>query len=199
MIIDYIFLFLLNMFNDLSELFLNRCLLKVKDKYFRFVEIEFYLYDSEHKDEYVHRSPNQKLWNKWYFHKKGESYKEGTFKGLDMTFGDDSRYFGILIRSIYDIENNVVIEGSCNIVKRIFKEYNCENVKDFIKQNEVLDMNNNRKDLTVKRLFKSFEDTIYTGSRIGLSDKYPEFKDKKYRFLIFKDKIKKGKKGLLIL
>jgi len=37
----------------------------------------------------------------WYFHRYGsKGYKSGTYKGLDITFGQDSMYGGILIRSI---------------------------------------------------------------------------------------------------
>ncbi len=43
------------------------------------------------------------------------------------------------------------------------------------------------------------EEQIYKGPRIGLSDKYPEWKNVHYRFLIKKNYIKKGKSDLVAL
>ena len=46
-------------------------------------------------------------------------------------------------------------------------------------------------------MFKNDIEEIYTGARIGLSDKYPEWRDAKYRFLIKPKMIRKGKKSLV--
>jgi hypothetical protein len=58
-------------------------------------------------DEYTHCNDDQLKYGYWYFHKfPNGSYKGGTFKGLDITLGNNKdKYCGILIRSIYDIEN----------------------------------------------------------------------------------------------
>ena len=41
------------------------------------------------------------------------------------------------------------------------------------------------------------KEQIYKGARVGLSDKYPKFKNLNYRFLIKKNLIKKQKKDLI--
>ena len=43
---------------------------------FRLAEIEFYLFCDSHPDPYTHRSPEQKLSNRFYFHK----FANGTYK-----------------------------------------------------------------------------------------------------------------------
>jgi 3-methyladenine DNA glycosylase Mpg len=187
-----------------AQKFLNETILQVNGKKFRIGEIEIYLYNSDHQDMYVHKDPLQmNKWN-WYFHKKGKSFKEGTFKGLDITMGeigdeetgDTGCYFGVLIRSLYNVQEKQFIEGPCNSVMEILREYNCEKVKDFIKVDEVLNCFENHRNLILKKV-KMRQREIYTGPRIGLSDKYPEFRDLPYRFTCFKEFIKK-KKGTLL-
>src|SRR5947199_242193 len=85
-----------------------------------------------------------------------------------------------------------------NIDIKIIEKNNCSDVSDYMK---------NRKDPLSARSTKNFhlkrkslnEETIFTGSRIGLSDKYPEWKNVNYRFLIKKKYIKKGKSDLMEL
>ena len=80
----------------------------------------------------------QKHTGKWYFHKFGSSYKQGTYKGLDVSIGkgDGVAAGGILLRSLMPLRKmaqstdyNLVfadagdktsfIEGPCNCVNRI--------------------------------------------------------------------------------
>ncbi|KAJ3085695.1 hypothetical protein HK102_013922 [Quaeritorhiza haematococci] len=56
--------------------------------YYRLSEIEFYFYDKcHHPDPFTHKQPQQLTRAQWYFHKQGNSYRGGTWKGLDITFG----------------------------------------------------------------------------------------------------------------
>lgn len=67
----------------------------------------------------------------FYFHKFANgSIKNGTFKGLDIVLGHDNIYFGILIRSIYEISTNKFIEGPCNCVNELTRHAN--SLKEFI-------------------------------------------------------------------
>ncbi|KXS19038.1 hypothetical protein M427DRAFT_181607 [Gonapodya prolifera JEL478] len=57
-------------------------------KVFRLAELEFYLHrEPDHPDPFSHRHPDQRSRGRWYFHKLGGSYRGGTWKGLDITFG----------------------------------------------------------------------------------------------------------------
>lgn len=69
---------------------------------FRLVEVELYAYSAGvYEDRFTHCDPQQGMAGTWYFHKKGGTYKNGSFKGLDVTFGTGSGVsVGVLIRSI---------------------------------------------------------------------------------------------------
>lgn len=115
-------------FNPLVESLLLESELVIKDitggnasfgsNTYKIREIEIYYYDEDHEDPFVHCDPDQKSFGKWYFHKRGGTYKGGTFKGLDFTIGSDNVYGGALIRSI---ENDELIEGPCNCVDEILR------------------------------------------------------------------------------
>jgi hypothetical protein len=186
-------------FDKVANLLMNNSILKVNDNVYRICEIEFYLNCKEHEDQYTHMNDDQLEYGKFYFHKyKNGTYKAGTYKGMDITLGDSSdeknTYCGILIRSIYDIKNKVFIEGPCRSVNKILEEYECDSVKDFTK-NKLLNVLENKREFVIEDA-KLKSETIYYGIRIGLSDKYPEFRNQSYRYLIMKDKIKKQKKDL---
>jgi 3-methyladenine DNA glycosylase Mpg len=190
-----------NSFDTIANDLLNHTYLIVNEKQFRICEIEFYHYSESHKDCYVHRNPDQSKYGKYYFHKYGTgTYKSGTYKGLDLTFGNDDVFCGILIRSIYDVENDEMIEGPCRSVNRILEEYGLEKVMDFT-SGKLLDITNNEHDFIIKTDLEDpiEKEKVYKGMRVGLSDKYPEYKIKKYRYLIMKNKIKKQKKDLELL
>jgi 3-methyladenine DNA glycosylase Mpg len=176
-------------FKKLANLLLNRTVFKVNKHKFRPAEIEFYLYSEDHPDSYVHCHEDQLKYGFWYFHKTGKSYKGGTFKGLDLCLGEEDTYFGILIRSIYDIQEEKLIEGPCNCVNRILAVAEVESIKDFVDQGYQIKIRDEEHD----------EETIYRGPRIGLSDKYPKYQYKKYRYAIMKELIKNQKTSLIKL
>lgn len=184
-------------FDSLANLILNNTSLFINGIRYRIIEIEFYYRNvNNHNDQYTHCCDEQKLWGKFYFHRyKNGTYKNGTYKGLDMTLGKMNTHFGILIRSIYNTIENYVVTGSCNVVNDIIKKYDCESIIDFT-NNKTLDMLSNDRNFLVKNRKWKNREQIYYGKRVGLSDKYPEFRYKKYRYLIMKDHIKKQKRDL---
>jgi len=142
----------------------------------------------------------------WYFHRYGsKGYKSGTYKGLDLTFGTKLKnlFGGILIRSIQNLSTGELIEGSCNCVTAIFKQFGVSEVNEFLDKvqkgfdkTKVLDSSNvihiveNDKAVLKHEIFKS--------SRVGLTLKGEEeerfrFIFKNYRFMLWPNKIKKGK------
>ena len=182
---------------EAAKIMLNKTVIVSNQKTYRICEIEFYLRNKNHKDEYTHCNPDQKKYGKWYFHKfKNGTYKAGTFKGMDLTLGSKDNYCGILIRAIYDIEDDKMIEGPCKTVNELIGNHGCKNVKEFMAdKDDPLERNNSfiyildKPDLEEKELYK--------GPRIGLSDKYPEWRDANYRYVVMKNKIKKKKRSLV--
>ena len=176
-----------NKFDDIANKLLNEVVLIINGTNFRLTEIEFYLYDETHKDIYTHRHTDQATSLKWYFHKMGqsESYKGGTYKCVDITFGykDNSKCFGgILIRSVKNINTNEEIIGPCNVVNHMLKLNNCNTIE------ELVALTDNSSCIKKSVLYLEKNNTldvlpIQSGPRIGLNYKYPDFAVKNYRYL----------------
>ena len=182
-------------FDFLGNTILNESTLQINSIPYRVIEIEFYLHNDEHQDKYAHQNAEQLNYGCWYFHKhKNGTPKGGTRKGLDFTLGNEKCYFGILIRGIKRIDTGEIIEGPCLTVNRILSEYKVENIVD-LKYSE-----DNKLEFKDAKLQK---EDIYKGPRVGIDTKdkikYPDYATKDYRYLIYKNKIKKLKKNLKLI
>ncbi|KAJ3048191.1 hypothetical protein HK097_010798 [Rhizophlyctis rosea] len=149
-------------FQRIADSLLNDFVLSIKTPteniYYRLVEIEFYLRDNihNHDDPFAHGQPMQSTCGQWYFHRRGNSYVGGSFKGFDLTFGRTyppnvpSPYYnnisppatalfrgGILIRSISRVQSfstahtlstssASLVEGPCKCVETIMKHLDCK-------------------------------------------------------------------------
>jgi len=51
---------------------------------------------------------------------------------MDLTFGNDALFCGILVRSIYDVDNDEFIEGPCKSVNKMRELNGFETVVDFM-------------------------------------------------------------------
>lgn len=126
-------------FSKIAESLILETDLIINGKRYQICEIEFYYWNnSEHNDPFIHKDSHQLSCGKWYFHRyHKKSFKEGTFKGVDLTFGSETSYGGILIRSIRPLTNDktqssCLIEGSGNVAKEILKDSGCESMKSFV-------------------------------------------------------------------
>jgi hypothetical protein len=131
-------------FNNIADCLMNKYVLTVNQKYkYRIAEIEFYFNDSNmHHDTFCHNDNLQRENGVWYFHRYGgNSYKSGTYKGLDIAFGKgENAHGGILLRSLISLSPppvNEFIEGPCNLVNKILKLNSDEGkditeVRDFV-------------------------------------------------------------------
>jgi hypothetical protein len=186
-------------FISIADILLNGCYLTVNKNKYRLIEIEFYLKCNSHYDPYTHGDPDQLLQHTFYFHKfKTGTYKSGTFKGLDLTFGDseNNAYFGILIRSIQSIKTGNITEGPCNVVNKILDDYKLKNITDLTKGKN-LNIFQNKMDFILVPSDNLSKKNIFYGPRIGLSNKHPEYQNKNYRFVADKCNIKKKKTTLV--
>ncbi len=159
---------------------------------FRIIEIEFYLRSADHPDPYVHCANEQLSVGQWYFHKAGASYRGGTFKGLDITFGKGA-YGGVLIRSMV-ADDGTVIEGPCNCVNRLLAATGHQTVKSLATS---VDCSIYTGLLT---LVESAPLTlpIYTSARVGLNlDRSPMFANLPYRHITDIKNIKKQRKTII--
>ena len=99
-------------FHDIAVRLLGACRLRAAGSVNRLVEIEFYFDSEEHPDPFTHRHAEQRTSGRWYFHRIGASYRGGSFKGFDLTFGDGLAHGGILIRSLETPEGRLVVGPS---------------------------------------------------------------------------------------
>ena len=97
-------------FSEYANKLMNEYCLKVDDKKYNLIEIEFYFYDKEnHPDPYIYCNEKQKECGEFYFHGSG----------MDITFGNRICYGGILIRSIMN-EEGQYINGSLKLLEELF-------------------------------------------------------------------------------
>jgi 3-methyladenine DNA glycosylase Mpg len=198
-------------FNQIAKLLFFNSTLTSGIKKFRICEIEFYVYSKSHKDIFTHRHSKQQQTLKWYFHQMSEkenSYKSGTYKGIDIAFGSNTIHAGILIRSLYDINTDKMIDGPCKVVDEILKSNNISSMKviDLISgmKNNLDIFNNNCLSLSInsKKIYSMSE--IFKTPRIGLTLKKKDnmslrekYIAKPYRCCILPSKIKKCTKMTL--
>jgi len=172
-------------FVTLASQLLNERIILIAGVEHRILEIEFYYYSDDHPDLYVHRSNDQKQYAVFGFHKGSNKpdakYRGGTFKGLDICLGTSDYHFGILIRTIQNLENQVIIEGPCRVVNYILDAYSKPSIEDFVPLGKLLNILANEHNFVIQSKSLDSKD-IFVGPRVGLSDKYPEFQKLPYRF-----------------
>lgn len=175
------------MFREQATELLNTKGIEINGVVCEIYEIEFYLQSPEHPDPFVHCHADHLTNNRWYFHKQRHNYRSGTFKGLDLTFGGESNYGGILIRSIRSPDLGV-IEGPCRVVNYILEQLELEKISDLVPADAPPINAYEFPRLHIVDLATPSEGRIKAGPRIGLTLKRErprgfEFLMKPYRFV----------------
>lgn len=189
-------------FTTLAQQFLNQTYLAIAGENHRIVEIEFYYYNVKHRDPFAHCHPLQLTENRWYFHRQGKSYRGGTFKGVDLTFGDDRTYGGILLRSLEQADGSLV-NGSCNCVNYMLQRTDYETVAEL----DAAIGDRHARDRNAPLFLQSAdipERPVFVTARVGLSLKraqshpdMPAYLLQPYRYLTT-PRISKGKIYLVL-
>jgi 3-methyladenine DNA glycosylase Mpg len=194
-------------FPYLANRILNYMLLMVNGHPHRICEIEFYLNSAAHPDSYVHGHADQTKNGTWYFHRHNTgTYKGGTFKGVDIVTGyttnnsnminrPEGVYGAILIRSIIDIHQRKFIEGPCRCVDHILALSGVDTIIGLTGNHSLNVLHNDRRFVLIEGNPSVIEPLMW-GPRIGLSDKYPEYRDKPYRYVI--GPVKKERKKMTL-
>nr|CAG8508502.1 8205_t:CDS:2 [Entrophospora candida] len=218
-------------FKKIAEYLINDVILYLpKNKKYQIIELEFYFNTLEnnsnnnvllHCDPYSHQHEHQKTSGEWYFHRVGKfGYRGGTRKGIDITFGNENAYGGILIRSIKriidneDDDENELIEGPSLIVDEILRLCGVDNlsIKEMVevkwmgKSGICKDFKNFNGMICEEKIRNFNKRAKYSTDVIGLtlSNTNPSpnlrlnFLLKPYRFFIKPHLIKKGKAQLII-
>lgn len=187
---------------EIAEYILNRVYLVVGTSRCRIVEVEYYA----SPDPYIHGTPEQATMYRWYFHKagasSGSSFRGGTYKGLDLTFGtvvgDRTSYGGILLRSIQG-PSGEIIEGPCKVVDFILRNTGISTITQLVSTYSSYPPSATDTTSVLYLEEASIPPlTIFRGPRVGLSASHPEYLMKPLRFTTIPAKLKNGR-ALLVL
>ena len=107
-------------FARVADVLLNRTRWVIAGHPHRITECEFYYRGPGHDDPFAHGDPIQIHPGRWYFHKTAGGYRGGSFKGIDVTFGDGTARGGILIRGIETADGRL-IDGPSLLVDRVLR------------------------------------------------------------------------------
>lgn len=184
-------------FSDLAEHLLNHTALVINGQTHRLKEIEFYYNGPGHEDPFTHSDSHQLKTAQWYFHREGDGYRGGSFKGLDISFGPEDAHGGILIRTI-ETPDGTIINGCSLCVDHMLKITQKDNIATL--DEGLLDNHVWQEELLVHLAPHQWEaQQVIATARVGLTLKryyanktMPQYIMKPYRFLT-DPKIKKGK------
>jgi hypothetical protein len=154
----------------MAEILMNNSTIIINKAKYRIAEIEFYLKSDMHNDKYTHAHKLQKKSGRWYFHGSG----------IDITFGNSDMFGGILIRAIYNCNNDIkeaerYIYGPINVVTELFSNLDSISKGNF--DFGIIEEDSFQKEVIIK------------APRVGLNQtKQPEKYNSLYRFLIMPKK-----------
>lgn len=163
---------LTRLFDEIAVGLLRQTKIVTPKEQFFIREIEFYFYNKEfHPDPYVHKHERQRTFGEWYFHRYTvlEKFLKNNRNGLDITFGNEGAFGGILIRKIENVETKKMIVGINKIARALINNIGNENVSGialghgqqaFNKNNQVLRLDNENNSIAVP---------IYKTQRNGLT------------------------------
>jgi len=163
----------LDSFHKIANILLNDFKLLIDNTEFEITEIEFYYKDKhKHNDIASHGDKLQKVSNKWYVHNTGRG-------GIDITFGNENAYGGILIRGIKEQKSGLYINGPLNVLKKI---------EEILLTKDRSELRNKlgKVETSLVRLEKkeSTNKLIFQGPRIGLVQSDNKFLVHPYRFIV---------------
>ena len=173
----------------------------------RLVELEVYFYSDVHPDPFTHRHELQRTNGRWYFHRMGNSgkaalaYKNGSFRGLDISIGGECEWGGVLIRSIETPKE--IIDGPCLCVNFILDASGMDSLNaldNLVSSSSVWAPENPLRLQTTDDNQKE----VYRTARVGLTLKksflgstHAQFLLSRYRFLTEPHRLRKGRVHLI--
>ena len=107
-------------FTAIATRLLDGCRLVAAGQPHRFAEVEFYYCGDGHLDRFTHCDPLQLACGRWYFHRSRGTYRGGSFKGIDLTFGDGAAFGGVLVRGL-EAPDGTRIDGPSLCVDHLLK------------------------------------------------------------------------------
>lgn len=185
-------------FRRMAELLLNGVTVMISGEPHRFTEIEVYWNGAAHPDSFTHGDAMQRELGRWYFHRSGEEYRGGTYKGLDIAVGREDVHAGLLIRGLERQDGSPPIDGPCMCADHILARTGQPSVRSL-----VASFDRSVDDAPGSPLYVRLDEPrpgpIHAGARVGLTLKRgipaerARFLARPYRFVREPAKIKKGR------
>lgn len=119
-------------FTKIASRLLEGCRLHVGGETRRFTEIEFYYFGDGHEDIFAHKDEVQQEMGRWYFHKSRGTYRGGSFKGLDISFGSEGAFAGVLLRGLEKPDGDLV-DGPSLLVDHLLDKAGYDTVAELDK------------------------------------------------------------------
>jgi 3-methyladenine DNA glycosylase Mpg len=192
-------------FREIADLLLNQTTLYIAQQPYRCTELEFYWSGLAHIDPFSHGDAMQKQLGHWYFHRAGRQYRSGTYKGLDVAFGNREAFGGILVRGIESLAAPALIDGPCMVVDHILGVTASPSIDALVSRFDVTIEDTDRRSPLYLALAAGSgpSQTVYATPRIGLTLKKgttearQRYIARHYRFLSEPARIRKGKPHLI--
>lgn len=186
-------------FAALAAKLLNEVDLLIAGEPYRLAELEAYYYGPDHPDPFTHRDPVQYHTGRWYFHRTAGEHRGGSFKGVDLTFGDGQAMFGVLIRTIIAADGTM-IDGPSLTVDHILAKTGFSTVPALDAEIGTRKFWNKSSPLAVRPAETSRDAEVLHTARVGLTLKRsrgkpdaPKYVMLPYRYVSEPRRITKGK------
>lgn len=186
-------------FDRIADEVINRHSLCLGSKCFEILEVEFYINEPSHPDIFSHGGEDKKQNAVFAFHRMGSSFKEGSYTGLDIAIGNESRFGGMLLRSLRDLQSGEVIEGPSKVVSLILDYFREEKVRDLVKKIPMnLLTSEGKEKLSLVMRENSDGEKLFRSPRVGLTlnkgaSGRVTFLAREYRYTSVPQILKKGR------
>ncbi len=192
-------------FLRIADQLLNGTEIVARGQRHRFLEVEvYYTHPEEHPDPFTHKETLQLECGRWYFHRTGGEYRGGSFKGLDLSFGDGTAFAGMLLRGIETAEGEV-IDGPSLLVDRLLDATGASGPAELDQQIAGRPAWDPDSPLVLSWEPSLPRRSVLSCARVGLSLKRykqaanpPKFIMRAYRFLSQPTRTKKGKPHMVL-
>lgn len=192
-------------FAAMAALLFERATLVTGGVPLRFTELEFYVDGRGHRDPFTHGDPRQRAFGRWYFHRSGESYRGGTYKGLDLTFGADDLAAGVLVRGLArDDGAERLVDGPCVVVDHLLAYNGTHAVTELAARVGDRDVDDPASPLAIALREQAREVTAHASPRVGLTLKRGDtptrrrFLARDYRFVTEPARVRNGRPLLVV-
>ena len=187
-------------FTRIAERLLTGSRLMAGGQPHRFTEVELYYCGEGHPDPFTHRDPVQLTAGRWYFHRTRGTYRSGSFKGVDFTFGDGKNYAGVLIRGLAKPDGTLV-DGPSLLVDYLLSKTGADTVAQLDKAIAERPAWDEENPLQLVPAKPEGESDLVRCGRVGLTLKrasggggeMPRYVLRPYRYLTEPRRIAKGK------